>query len=440
MLMRSLLVYAILLLVPQMALGQVKFQALKDLGFSANPYGINSSGVIVGSVVADESLQQQPAVWSNTLATPVILPSGGLGGFATAINDRGEVVGCKNFEFGSGSTPVLWVDGVAADLPTLGEGGAAQDINNAGVIVGYVQFEGSQLPSVWESGQLKLLPLPDFGEPADLLLGSANSITTNGEITGTLRIAFGSDSIALRWSGTTVGQLGLSTWLETRGIDSNDQGHSLVNGYLDPNGSFQLAIFKDSNNVQILPSPAMYSPVWGTALSPNNIAVGFYGDFQEGVYRLRSVAWVNGELQSLELPDGFLWSLPIDIGNDGTVIGYLSDGVTGNSIAGFWKLAADNRSPTTLSTAAANGAPGSAVNVTGTLTNRSNRRPIPNAVVKLTHEGRNLTARTNKDGRFSIRVTIPKTQPRRSRMQMEVQFDGNRQLQATKANTSIQIR
>ncbi len=152
------------------------------------------------------------------------------------------------------------------------------------------------------------------------------------------------------------------------------------------------------------------------------------------------MAWVNGELQSLELPDGFLWSLPTDIGNDGTVVGYLSDGVSGNSIAGVWKLPADNRTPTNMTTAAASGVPGSVVSVTGVLTKRSTRRPIPNAVVKLTHEGRNLTARTNAEGRFTIRVSIPRTQPRRSRMQMEVRFDGNRQLQSAKTNASIQVR
>ncbi len=39
MFMRSILLSAMLLLLQQSALGQVKFQALKDLGFGANPYG-----------------------------------------------------------------------------------------------------------------------------------------------------------------------------------------------------------------------------------------------------------------------------------------------------------------------------------------------------------------------------------------------------------------
>lgn len=440
MLYRFSMIFAMLLLLQQSVAGQVRFEPLVDLGFGATANDINGNGVIVGSVVADASLRQQPAIWENAQATPVQLPSGGLGGFAIAANDIGQVVGAINLEVGAGNTPALWDLGVLIDLPTLGEGGAAQDINNAGVIVGYVNSSGSQLPAVWEAGELRLLPLPEFGEPGDQFVGSANSINSNGEITGTLKIAFGSDSIALRWIGDSVSTVGLARWLETRAVDSNDQGSALINGYFDPNGSFELAIFRGENDIQFLPSPNEYSPVWGTALSPNEIAVGYFGDFTDGIYRLRAVAWVNGALESLELPEGFRWSLPIGVSSDGTVVGYISDGLTGNSIAGFWKIGLESQEPTTLRTAVASGLPGATVNLTGRLINRTTRLPIRNAIVTMNHGGRELSARTNAAGRFSMRITIPPKQPSKTNMRMEIYFHGTNQLQPSKANATVQVR
>jgi uncharacterized membrane protein len=109
---------------------------------------------------------------------------------------------------------VVWIDGTPLELPTLGEGGSASDINDAGQIVGRVFLGEGSLPSLWTAGELKVLPLPTFGEVGDVLYASADRINSAGEIIGTVRVAFGSDSIALRWSNGQVRTVTSNTWKE----------------------------------------------------------------------------------------------------------------------------------------------------------------------------------------------------------------------------------
>ena len=342
----------LIVLMPQLCVADVKFNALKDLGFGATASKINSAGVIVGSVVVNAEFQTEPAVWNSRTGTPVTLATNGTGGAAVSINNNGVIVGIKFLPVGAGSNPVVWIDGMPLELPTLGEGGSASDINDAGQIVGRVFVGQGSLPALWTAGELEVLPLPTFGASGDILYGSADRINSAGEIIGTVRVAFGSDSIALRWSNGQVRTVASDTWKETRGIGISDSGDVLINGYLDADGSdFSLATLSSASVAKSLASPPSALGVWGTDFSANGIATGYSLEFSGNESQLRASAWKDGSLQHLELPDGMRWALPGRVGVDGTVVGSVSDGVSGTSAAGYWQLSLEtvDVSPVTAS-------------------------------------------------------------------------------------------
>lgn len=147
---------------------------ITDLGKGV-AYAINSSGTIVG--LADGV---GPAVWdSDGTMTALPTPPGNTGGWATGINDKGEIVGLVFL--GGRLHTALWTPtpGGGYTFTDLGEG-RANDINNAGVIVG-----GSQ-----NSRALVWTPTPGGGyEVTDVSAGLINSeaygINNAGLIVGT---------------------------------------------------------------------------------------------------------------------------------------------------------------------------------------------------------------------------------------------------------------
>jgi uncharacterized membrane protein len=424
------------------AFAQIPFQPLPDFGFGGTAAEVGPNGAIVGSAVTDASFFLEPVVWESVTSEPIVLPTDGLGGYAVAINNSGVVVGTKFLPVGSGGTPVVWIEGVATDLPTLGEGGNALDINDAGQIVGFVNSNEEQLPALWQNGQLRLLTIPSFGQPSDILYGYASSINNAGDITGTLRVAFGSDSIALRWSGDTqaVSTLGPNTWLETRAVNSNNVGNVLINGYFDPNGTFELALLRGQSQIERLSSPVPFMPVWGTALNENDLAVGYYGDFSTGRYFLKALAWQAGRRIDLELPEGFAWALPSGVGEDGSVVGYISDGVSGVSIPGFWKVPPTNVAPTMIVPAPAEAPAGSTATISGRLMNRQTQRPVANQVVRMRSGGADFVARTDQNGRYTLRMPVPRGMRRNSTMRVDVSFPGTSRLQRSVGTTALRVR
>ncbi|MFO0950197.1 MAG: hypothetical protein U0835_03410 [Isosphaeraceae bacterium] len=89
-----------------------------------------------------------PALWDSATASPRELPTDGLGGFATALNDRGQVVGVEFLKAGAGGGPVLWEGGTGRRPAHPRRGSAASDINADGAVVGYVRQGEGTLPAV----------------------------------------------------------------------------------------------------------------------------------------------------------------------------------------------------------------------------------------------------------------------------------------------------
>jgi len=386
------------------ALAPASFTRLTDLGAGGFAQDINAKGTIVGAVSDPQTHGLIPAVWeAGALKT---LPVGGFGTAAvSAISENGILVGIANI--GYNQTAVTWVNDQIVALPDLGEGGTALDVNSAGQIVGYVNSGDEFLPATWTNGQLSVLPLPAFGEAGDKLYASANSINENGQIVGMVKVAFGSDKLALMWVGDVVKPLpldGAHQFLETVGVHVTSDGHVLFAGYKGPNAEYGIHILNTDLSVTTLGRVEGAIASYPLSLTDNGVTIGYSHFFDQaaGVVMLVPTVWRDGTPTTLELEDGYRWGLPLGANDAGQIVGSISDGVSGTSVAGVWSN--DESYPLTISSE--KGFPGTVVTFTGTII--ENGKPLAGKEVRfqmLTGEiGR---ATTNKKGIAKLRYTIP---------------------------------
>ena len=152
----------------------------------------------------------RPFLWQNghMSALPTL---GGNNGQASAINERGQIVGfAENSTEDSGcppnriQLPVLWERGKAQVLPTVGDDpdGDAFWINDRGQAVGYSGTCTAALHAVsWEDGTA--FALPDLGTGA-----IAQSINNRGQIVGTVGSADGTTQYGALWENGALTNLG----------------------------------------------------------------------------------------------------------------------------------------------------------------------------------------------------------------------------------------
>ena len=211
------------------SIGELKLE-LGTLGgpnSSINWNGINDPGEAVGmseTSVPDPTgedlcgfgthLTCLPFLWQNG-AMSALPTVGGNNGQASAINNRGQIVGyAENGVVDStcppGITnnridlPVLWHKGKAQTLPTIGSDpdGVAFGINNQGQAVGYSgTCTVANEAVVWENGTAT--PLQDLGGHFAI----AYAINSHGQIVGQAVNSDGTPLAAL-WQNNTVTSLG----------------------------------------------------------------------------------------------------------------------------------------------------------------------------------------------------------------------------------------
>ena len=127
---------------------------MKDLGPLApsgvDPADINDAGQIVGTLATAEGYGSRGFVWANGVLTVLPPLPGHSNSRATAINDKGEIVGVSEESTGPDHA-VLWSDGKVLELPGLGGPFTeAVDISDNGMIAGNaLHLDGTYRAVVW---------------------------------------------------------------------------------------------------------------------------------------------------------------------------------------------------------------------------------------------------------------------------------------------------
>jgi Dockerin type I domain len=380
------------------ARADVPFQPLADFGLGCAPSDVNASGVIVGAVRVDRATggPYVPVIWQTTESVPTELPSVE-GGYATAINSNGDIVGTEFQPAGVYGVPVLWTNGERFVLPDLGEGGYAVDLNDAGVIVGSVISKGNYRAARWVNRELELLPIPDFDAGGAVIWSFAQSINSLGVIAGEVRAPSGTPSVALRWDSEGVAAIP-SGGLETRGIAIDNLGGIAINGYFDGGATRAAAVVRPDGVVEVLPGGS------ATTMSRSGLVAGYYYTSSEsGVFQIKAVAWPNGVFTPLEMPAGQRYAFPSGAGNNGFVFGSATDGVTGTSVGGFWDVGVEQSS---LRAASAAGAPGQTVQLS-VESFRASGANVGHSVAARIDGALVAQGVTDSTGRAQLAVTIP---------------------------------
>jgi probable HAF family extracellular repeat protein len=172
---------------------------------------INNQGQIVG--IAETShldptcpppqvLHIGAALWQDGHARELPPFPGDTAAAANAISDNGEAVGasgtCAGVSFGNAAHALLWQDGKPIDLGNLGNplGNIAFAINNNGQIVGQAGVPGQPYHHafLWQHGTMT-----DLGTLSGLPVSLANGINDTGQIVGFSQDADGNNTVALLW-------------------------------------------------------------------------------------------------------------------------------------------------------------------------------------------------------------------------------------------------
>ena len=149
------------------------------------PGDINDRGQIVSAIGSNA------AVWQNGTAVELGVLPGDATSHASAINNRGQIVGISFTAGFSSSRAFIWEKGNISELPGLiGQNTDAFDINERGQAVG----SSGLLPVMWDNGTLvRLDTLPP------LTNGRAFGINDSGDIVGSLGSPTSSSHVAVLW-------------------------------------------------------------------------------------------------------------------------------------------------------------------------------------------------------------------------------------------------
>jgi probable HAF family extracellular repeat protein len=212
--------------------------------------GINERGEAVGmseTAVPDPNGEDVCGFGTHLTCVPFFwrdghmsaLPTvGGNNGQASAINNRGEVVGYAETANTDPTcppaptiSPVLWKKGQAQPLPLIGTDpdGFANGINDRGQAVGYSGNCTTAIHAVlWENGTA--IPLTDLKQPRS---NYAFAINNRGQIVGKVRSADGSHFVAALWQpdGTLTIHEPLPGDLDAFATGINNRGQVVGNDF-----------------------------------------------------------------------------------------------------------------------------------------------------------------------------------------------------------------
>ncbi|MES2740748.1 MAG: PEP-CTERM sorting domain-containing protein [Pseudomonadota bacterium] len=225
---------------------------------------------------------------------------GGASSAATAINDRGQVVG-YSATGGSGSHATLWGGGAATDLGTLGGADSrAYGINNAGQIVGVADGAGAVL---WS------------GAGAHALAGGAGgvayAINNAGQVAGAS--LFGAATHATVWQGGVRADLGTTGGAFSTAYGINDRGQvgGISNISLEDDKYNRTGVLWDGHG-----GSAVYSLHAAYGINDSGALTGL----QSGLYAPPAL-WNAGATTVLASIDTY--GIAYDVNNSGVAVGFL---------------------------------------------------------------------------------------------------------------------
>jgi probable HAF family extracellular repeat protein len=149
---------------------------------------------------------QLPVLWENGKARALPTVDGDLDGDAFWINDKGQAVGDTGTCGGAILHAASWENGTASALQDFGTGAIAQGINNRGEIVGTVGSADNttRYAAIWHNGALTNL----YTLPGDFA-AIASGINDRGQVVGSTW------NSAFDWSHAFIYQDGVMTDLNT---------------------------------------------------------------------------------------------------------------------------------------------------------------------------------------------------------------------------------
>ena len=159
-------------------------------GNNGQASAINNRGQIVG--ISETTVQDpgcpagkpgkmiSPAFWERGEVRPLPTVAGDPDGFVQGINDQGQAIGSSGTCGNLAIHAVLWENDTAFQLPDLGhDGNDAYAMNDHGQIVGYVSDGTTVVASLWQNGGVKNLGiLPGDGA------AFATGINNRGQVVG----------------------------------------------------------------------------------------------------------------------------------------------------------------------------------------------------------------------------------------------------------------
>jgi len=266
---------------------------------------INERGQVIGTTTAT-SLPSHPFVWQNGTLTRLRLLGVGHGS-ANAINERGQVVGSLDTKHESWGHAILWQGKQPIDLGRGRGANVATGINDREQIVGY----GHGMPSgafLWQHGNLT-----DLGT-----LGGAHT-----------DVVFVGDSYAFSYS-----------WKAPRTIINN--GGQIIGSSETSHGNQHAFLWQDGRMRDLGTLPGRTE---SEAVAFNNHGQVAANSFNYHYHRVveygsvRAFVWQNGRATDLGTLGG-QQSAAIDINDQGQIVGWATTN-TGRKHAVLWTLKRD---------------------------------------------------------------------------------------------------
>jgi probable HAF family extracellular repeat protein len=287
---------------------------------------INDRGDIVGrnDVLSDGQIAMHAVLWKDGQTIDLGMLPGGEYSYATGINNRGQVVGvsqttggnCDPFPFTACEHGFLWENGVMTDLGAIaGAFSQATAINDRGQIVGSstTTASGDSHAVLWDDGRivdLGTLPDDNFGG------SGATAINNRGQIVG---LTSGTTTRAWIWENGTMSLVDTQGGTFSMAVDINDRGQ--IVGVAD-RGTTQPSLLWDRGTPTILPLLPGADFGEPTAVNSRGQSVGWVVFRDENMF---AVTWQNGaevELPTLPAsPDMGSVTAARDVNNQGHIVG-----------------------------------------------------------------------------------------------------------------------